>query len=48
MGTRIRDAAAGIPRPMIPAGERPTLRHLRDCNAGHGFKRFALCLGYKG
>lgn len=46
-GTRIRDVADDIPKPMIPVGRRPILWHLMRCYAQHGFNRFVLCLGYK-
>jgi glucose-1-phosphate cytidylyltransferase len=48
MGTRIRDVAEDIPKPMIPIGPRPILWHLMGCYARHGFKRFVVCLGHKG
>ena len=47
MGTRICDIAEDIPRPMIPIGDRPIAWHIMNCYAGHGFKCFILCLGYK-
>jgi glucose-1-phosphate cytidylyltransferase len=46
-GTRIRDVADDIPKPMIPIGDRPILWHIMKGFAQHGFKRFILCLGYK-
>ena len=46
-GTRIRDVADDIPKPMIPIGGRPILWHIMKGYAQHGFKRFILCLGYK-
>jgi glucose-1-phosphate cytidylyltransferase len=48
MGTRIRDVAEDLPKPMIPVGDRPILWHIMGCYARHGFKRFIVCLGYKG
>jgi glucose-1-phosphate cytidylyltransferase len=47
MGTRIRDVADDIPKPMIPVGGRPILWHIMKGYAQYGFKRFILCLGYK-
>ena len=47
MGTRIRDVAEDIPKPMIPIGHRPVLWHVMDGYARHGFTDFVLCLGYK-
>jgi glucose-1-phosphate cytidylyltransferase len=48
MGTRIRDVADDIPKPMIPIGEKPILWHIMRLYASAGFRRFILCLGYKG
>ena len=47
-GTRIRDVADDIPKPMIPIGDRPILWHIMKGFAHHGFTEFILCLGYKG
>src|SRR5262245_7084970 len=46
-GTRIRDVADDIPKPMIPIGGRPILWHIMKGYARHGFTDFVLCLGYK-
>lgn len=46
-GTRIRDVAEDIPKPMIPIGDRPILWHIMKSYAHHGFTDFVLCLGYK-
>jgi glucose-1-phosphate cytidylyltransferase len=48
MGTRIRDVADDIPKPMIPVGDRPILWHIMKGYAAHGFRRFVLCLGHQG
>ena len=47
-GTRIRDVAADIPKPMIAIGDRPILWHIMKGYARWGHKDFVLCLGYKG
>ncbi len=47
-GTRIRDVADNIPKPMIPIGEYPILWHLMKSYAAAGHTDFVLCLGYKG
>jgi glucose-1-phosphate cytidylyltransferase len=47
-GTRIRDVADDIPKPMIPVGGRPILWHIMKGFAQQGFTDFILCLGYKG
>lgn len=47
-GTRIRDVADDIPKPMILIGNRPILWHIMRLYAHHGIRDFILCLGYKG
>lgn len=47
-GTRIRDVADDIPKPMIPIGPNPILWHIMKYYASFGHKEFILCLGYKG
>ena len=46
-GTRIRDVADNVPKPMIPIGRYPILWHIMKYYASYGFKEFVLCLGYK-
>ncbi len=46
-GTRIRDVATDLPKPMIPIGGQPILWHIMKIFAEYGFKDFILCLGYK-
>jgi glucose-1-phosphate cytidylyltransferase len=47
-GSRIRDVADNIPKPMVPIGRYPILWHIMKHYASFGFKDFVLCLGYKG
>lgn len=47
-GTRIRDVADDIPKPMIPIGPYPILWHVMKTYAHFGHKEFVVCLGYKG
>lgn len=47
-GTRIRDVADDIPKPMIPIGPYPILWHIMKWYAHFGHKEFVICLGYKG
>jgi glucose-1-phosphate cytidylyltransferase len=47
-GTRIRDVADDIPKPMIPIGPFPILWHIMKTYAHFGYKEFVICLGYKG
>lgn len=46
-GTRIRDVADDIPKPMIRIGDRPILWHIMQLYAASAIKDFVLCLGYK-
>ncbi len=46
-GTRIRDVADDIPRPMVPIGGRPILWHIMKLCGHHSLSNFVLCLGYK-
>jgi glucose-1-phosphate cytidylyltransferase len=47
LGTRIREYAESIPKPMIPIGHQPILWHLMQYYSQHGHRDFVLCLGYK-
>jgi glucose-1-phosphate cytidylyltransferase len=47
-GTRIRDVAEDLPKPMIPIGPYPILWHVMKIYARFGHKQFVICLGYKG
>ncbi|WP_157017458.1 sugar phosphate nucleotidyltransferase [Mesorhizobium xinjiangense] len=47
MGTRIREYSESIPKPMIPLGHQPIMRHVMQYYADHGHEDFVLCLGYK-
>ena len=46
-GTRIRDVADDIPKPLIKVGQMPILWHLIGYYASFGCTDFVLCLGYK-
>jgi len=48
LGTRIRDVADNIPKPMIPIGGFPILWHIMRQYAHFDFKDFVLCLGHQG
>ncbi len=47
-GTRIRDVADNLPKPMIPIGPYPILWHIMKSYAHFGYKDFVICLGYMG
>jgi glucose-1-phosphate cytidylyltransferase len=48
LGTRIRDVADDIPKPMIPIGPYPIIWHIMKTYAHFGHKEFVICLGQKG
>ena len=47
-GTRIRDVAEDVPKPMIQIGRFPILWHIMKYYASYGHTEFVLCLGHKG
>jgi glucose-1-phosphate cytidylyltransferase len=47
-GTRIRDVADDIPKPMIPIGRYPILWHIMKYYSCFGHRDYVLCLGHKG
>ena len=48
LGTRLSEETAIKPKPMVEIGGKPILWHLMRIYYRHGFRRFVLCLGYKG
>lgn len=48
MGTRLREETEYKPKPMIEIGARPIIWHIMKIYAHSGYRRFILCLGYKG
>ena len=46
-GTRIRDVAEDLPKPMIPVGGLPILWHIMKYYASWDFQNFVLALGYQ-
>lgn len=47
-GTRIGDVTQQVPKPLVRIGDHPILWHIMRLYRHHGFRRFILCLGYKG
>jgi glucose-1-phosphate cytidylyltransferase len=47
LGTRIREDAESIPKPMVVIGYRPIVWHLMKYYAHFGHRDFILCLGYR-
>ena len=48
LGTRLREETEFKPKPMVKIGNRPILWHIMKIYAHYGFRKFILCLGYKG
>lgn len=47
-GTRIREVSDRLPKGMVEIGGRPILWHIMKLYGHYGYRRFILCLGYKG
>jgi glucose-1-phosphate cytidylyltransferase len=47
LGTRIREYSDSVPKPMIPLGHQPIMRHVMQYYSDYGHDDFVLCLGYK-
>lgn len=47
-GTRLGRLAADVPKPLLEVAGRPILWHIMKVYAAQGYRRFILCLGYKG
>jgi glucose-1-phosphate cytidylyltransferase len=48
LGTRLREETEFRPKPMVPIGGKPIIWHIMKIYAHFGFRRFIICLGYKG
>ncbi|MDP9022204.1 MAG: glucose-1-phosphate cytidylyltransferase [Actinomycetota bacterium] len=48
LGTRLREETERLPKPLLGIGGRPILWHIMKIYGHHGFRRFVICLGYKG
>jgi glucose-1-phosphate cytidylyltransferase len=48
LGTRLREETETRPKPMVEIGHAPILWHIMKIYGHHGFRKFVLCLGYKG
>ena len=47
-GTRLMEQTREIPKPMVSIGGKPILLHLMQYYSRFGFRKFIICLGYKG
>lgn len=48
MGSRLHEETEFRPKPLLEVGGRPVLWHIMKLYSAHGFRKFILCLGYKG
>ena len=46
LGTRLREAVSGLPKPMAPVNGRPFLEYLIDYWIEQGVERFVMSVGY--
>ncbi len=47
-GTRLMEETQLIPKPMVTIGGMPILLHIMRYYSTYGFRKFIICLGYKG
>ena len=47
-GTRLMEETRQVPKPMVTIGGKPILLHLMEFYSRFGFRKFIICLGYKG
>jgi len=47
-GMRLREYTEFMPKGLVPIGSIPVILHVMKIYAHYGFKKFILCLGYKG
>jgi glucose-1-phosphate cytidylyltransferase len=47
-GTRAWPLTEDVPKPLLPAGNRPVIEHLLEIYVRQGVRRFVLATGYRG
>jgi glucose-1-phosphate cytidylyltransferase len=47
-GTRLMEETTVVPKPMVSVGGKPILWHIMQIYGHYGFRKFVICLGYKG
>ena len=47
-GTRLMEETKIVPKPMVTIGGKPIMLHIMRYYASFGFRKFIVCLGYKG
>lgn len=48
LGTRLGDAAGGLPKSLVEVGGRPFLFHQLELLRSHGAERVVICVGHRG
>lgn len=48
LGTRLGELARGLPKPMVPVGDRPFLELVIDSFSERGLRDLVLLIGYRG
>lgn len=48
LGTRMGDATAVRPKPLVEVGGRPVIWHILKGYQAHGITDFVVCAGYAG
>ncbi len=48
IGTRLKEETEFKPKPLVEIGGKPILYHIMKIYSHFGFRKFILCLGYKG
>ncbi len=46
-GTRLGSITDEIPKPMVPIGDQPIIKHIMEIYSHYGYKDFIVALGYK-
>ncbi|MBI2370185.1 MAG: nucleotidyltransferase family protein [Deltaproteobacteria bacterium] len=47
-GSRLRPLTDTVPKPLVPLNGKPILQHNLEYYISRGYRRFVLCLGYRG
>lgn len=47
-GSRLDLFTRILPKPLIPIGEKPIISHIMDNFSKYGFRKFIICVNYKG
>ena len=47
-GLRMRGYSEQLPKALVPIGQMAVIQHVMKIYSHQGFKRFIVCIGYKG